>query len=83
MILPLHDFFLALFSHNFAWFQISDKTLGPGISLPEESFLEAKNKLELLDKKDAERRRTAELKNNLEGYIYATKEKVRILILEV
>ncbi|KAI6681873.1 hypothetical protein NL676_035754 [Syzygium grande] len=56
--------------------KISDKTLGPGISLPEESFLEAKNKLELLDKKDAERRRTAELKNNLEGYIYATKEKI-------
>jgi hypothetical protein len=29
-----------------------------------------------LNKKDAERRRTAELKNNLEGYIYSTKEKV-------
>ncbi|XP_030516337.1 heat shock 70 kDa protein 17 [Rhodamnia argentea] len=56
--------------------KIIDKTLGPGISLPEESFLEAKNKLEALDKKDAERRRTAELKNNLEGYIYATKEKI-------
>jgi hypoxia up-regulated 1 len=29
-----------------------------------------------LDKKDRERRRTAELKNNLESYIYATKEKL-------
>ncbi|XP_010047919.2 heat shock 70 kDa protein 17 [Eucalyptus grandis] len=56
--------------------KLINKTLGPGISLPEESFMEAKNKLELLDKKDAERRRTAELKNNLEGYIYATKEKI-------
>ncbi|KAI3417031.1 uncharacterized protein J3R85_014881, partial [Psidium guajava] len=56
--------------------KIIDKTLGPGISLPEESYLAAKNKLGALDKKDAERRRTAELKNNLEGYIYATKEKI-------
>lgn len=41
-----------------------------------EAAVEAKRKLEALDKKDAERRRTAELKNNLEGYIYSTKEKV-------
>lgn len=46
------------------------------MSLSKESFVEAKRRLEALDKKDAERRRTAELKNNLEGYIYATKEKV-------
>ena len=39
-------------------------------------FSNAKRKLEALDKKDAERR-TAELKNNLEEYIYATKEKVQ------
>ena len=45
--------------------------------LSKESTAEAKRKLEALDKKDAERRRTAELKNNLEGYIYTTKEKVR------
>lgn len=45
--------------------------------LPKESFAEAKRKLEELDKKDAERRKTAELKNNLEGYIYSTKDKVR------
>lgn len=45
--------------------------------LSKELIAEAKRKLEALDKKDAERRRTAELKNNLEGYIYTTKEKVR------
>ena len=49
------------------------------MSLPKESLAEAKRKLEALDKKDAERRKTAELKNNLEGYIYNTKEKVGIL----
>lgn len=47
------------------------------MSLSKEFLAEAKGKLEALDKKDAERRRTAELKNDLEGYIYATKEKVR------
>lgn len=46
------------------------------MSLSKEFLAEAKGKLEALDKKDAERRRTAELKNNLEGYIYTTKEKV-------
>lgn len=50
--------------------------MGPGMSLSKESLAEATNKLEALDNKDVERRRTAELKNNLEGYIYATKEKV-------
>lgn len=44
--------------------------------IPRESFAEAKLKLEALARKDAERRRTEELKNNLEGYIYATREKV-------
>lgn len=48
--------------------------------LSKESFAEAKLKLEALDKKDAERRKTAELKNNLEGYIYSTKDKVRSLL---
>lgn len=47
------------------------------MSLTEEYYAEAKHKLEDLDKKDAERRKTAELKNNLEAYIYSTKEKVR------
>lgn len=50
--------------------------MGPGRSLSKESLAEARYKLEELDKKDAERRRTAELKNNLEGYVYANKEKV-------
>ncbi|XVF24547.1 hypothetical protein REPUB_Repub13aG0137700 [Reevesia pubescens] len=56
--------------------KIVEKTLGPGMSLSKESFSDAKRKLEALDKRDAERRRTAELKNNLEEYIYATKEKL-------
>jgi hypoxia up-regulated 1 len=60
------------------YLQIVEKTMGPGMSLSKEYLSEAKRKLEALDKKDAERRRTAELKNNLEGYIYATKEKVEI-----
>ncbi|KAK8509518.1 hypothetical protein V6N12_001523 [Hibiscus sabdariffa] len=56
--------------------KIVEKTMGPGIPLSKESLLNAKSKLEALDKKDAERRRTAEFKNNLEEYIYATKEKL-------
>ncbi|EEF41831.1 heat shock 70 kDa protein 17 [Ricinus communis] len=56
--------------------KILDKTAGPGMPLSGESQGEAKLKLEALDKKDAERRRTAELKNNLEGYIYSTKDKL-------
>ncbi|XP_065877455.1 heat shock 70 kDa protein 17 [Euphorbia lathyris] len=56
--------------------KIVEKTKGPGMPLPGDSAVETKRKLEALDKKDAERRRTAELKNNLEGYIYSTKEKL-------
>ncbi|GLT95674.1 hypothetical protein SLE2022_133420 [Rubroshorea leprosula] len=56
--------------------KIVEKTIGPGMSLSKESLAEAKGKLEALDKKDAERRKTAELKNNLEAYIYSTKEKL-------
>ncbi|KAG8647426.1 hypothetical protein MANES_09G073400v8 [Manihot esculenta] len=56
--------------------KIVEKTAGPGMPLSEESLAESSRKLEALDKKDAERRRTAELKNNLEGYIYSTKEKL-------
>ncbi|XP_004305891.1 PREDICTED: heat shock 70 kDa protein 17-like [Fragaria vesca subsp. vesca] len=56
--------------------KIVEKTVGPAMALSKESLAQAKLKLEELDKKDAERRRTAELKNNLEGYIYATKEKL-------
>ncbi|MBA0868071.1 hypothetical protein Goshw_008433 [Gossypium schwendimanii] len=56
--------------------KIVEKTTGPGMPLSKESLAEAKRRLEALDKKDAERRRTAELKNNLEEYIYTTKEKL-------
>uniref|UniRef100_A0A5B6YR11 Heat shock 70 kDa protein 17 n=1 Tax=Davidia involucrata TaxID=16924 RepID=A0A5B6YR11_DAVIN len=56
--------------------KIVEKTVGPGMSLSKESLVEAKQKLKVLDKKDAERRRTAELKNDLEGYVYATREKL-------
>ena len=55
--------------------------MGPAMSLSKASFAEAKSKLEALEKKDAERRKTAELKNNLEAYIYNTKDKVGILEL--
>ncbi|GFS31485.1 heat shock protein 70 (Hsp 70) family protein [Actinidia rufa] len=53
--------------------KIVEKVLGPG-KLSKEALLEAKGKLEALDKKDTERKRTAELKNSLEGCIYDTKE---------
>ncbi|WOG98366.1 hypothetical protein DCAR_0417707 [Daucus carota subsp. sativus] len=56
--------------------KITEKTMGPGMPISKESFTEAKLKLEALARKDAERRRTEELKNNLEGYIYATMEKL-------
>ncbi|PON77626.1 Heat shock protein 70 family [Trema orientale] len=56
--------------------KVVEKTVGPAMSLPKESLAEAKSKLEALEKKDAERRKTAELKNNLEGYIYSTKDKL-------
>ncbi|KAI4305507.1 hypothetical protein L6164_028869 [Bauhinia variegata] len=59
--------------------KIVEKTEGSRMSLSKEFLAEAKVKLEELDKKDAERRRTAELKNNLEGYIYSTKEKIETL----
>ncbi|KAJ8747809.1 hypothetical protein K2173_006989 [Erythroxylum novogranatense] len=56
--------------------KVVEKTVGPGAPLSKESLDEAKRKLDALNKRDAERRRTAELKNNLEGYIYSTKEKL-------
>lgn len=59
--------------------KIDSKLMGPGMPLSKEFIAEAKDKLEALDHKDAERRRTAELKNNLEGYIYTTKEKIETL----
>ncbi|KAK9052591.1 hypothetical protein SSX86_029220 [Deinandra increscens subsp. villosa] len=59
--------------------KISEKSVGSVVPLSEDSLYEGKLKLEALDAKDAERRRTAELKNDLEGYIYATKEKLDYL----
>ncbi|XP_061356723.1 heat shock 70 kDa protein 17 [Gastrolobium bilobum] len=59
--------------------KIVEKITGPGMSLSKDILDEAKRKLQALDKKDAERKRTAELKNNLEGYIYTTKEKIETL----
>ncbi|XP_057796784.1 heat shock 70 kDa protein 17-like [Salvia miltiorrhiza] len=56
--------------------KVIEKTTGTGMPLSKESYAESKRKLEVLDKKDSERRRTAELKNNLEGYIYSTKDKL-------
>lgn len=56
--------------------KIMEINIGTGMSLSKESLSEAKVRLEALDKKDAERRRTAELKNNLEEYIYSTREKL-------
>lgn len=59
-----------------------EKSSGPGSVLSKDSFSEAKIRLDALDKKDAERRRTAELKNSLEEYIYSTREKVcRVVFL--
>ncbi|XP_042436659.1 heat shock 70 kDa protein 17-like [Zingiber officinale] len=56
--------------------KVVEKTIGPGLILPKDLFLEAKMRLEALDKKDAEKRRTAELKNSLEEYIYSIREKI-------
>lgn len=59
--------------------KISEKRVGSGVPLSEDSLAEGIDRLDALDAKDAERRRTAELKNDLEGYIYATREKLDYL----
>ncbi|KAM3243201.1 hypothetical protein ACQJBY_055270 [Aegilops geniculata] len=56
--------------------KVTEKTAGPASTLSKELYSEAKSRLDVLNKKDAERRRTAELKNNLESYIYSMKEKL-------
>ncbi|WOL02890.1 heat shock 70 kDa protein 17-like [Canna indica] len=56
--------------------KVLEKTAGPGSVLSKDSFSEAKMRLDALDKRDAERRKTAELKNSLEEYIYSTREKI-------
>lgn len=50
--------------------------MGSGVPLSDEALAEGIKRLNALDAKDAERRRTAETKNDLEAYIYATREKV-------
>ncbi|KAJ0559747.1 putative Heat shock protein 70 family [Helianthus annuus] len=59
--------------------KISEKSVGSVAPLSEDSLYDGKLRLDALDSKDADRRRTAELKNDLEGYIYATKEKLDYL----
>ncbi|BAT83407.1 hypothetical protein LR48_Vigan03g027400 [Vigna angularis] len=59
--------------------KITEKITGLGMSLSQDFLTEAKRKLQVLDQKDTDRKRTAELKNNLEGYIYSTKEKIETL----
>ncbi|KAI3502063.1 hypothetical protein L1887_30094 [Cichorium endivia] len=59
--------------------KISEKTMGSGVPLSDEALAEGIKRLTALDAKDAERRRTAELKNDLEAYIYATREKLDYL----
>ncbi|KAI3728617.1 hypothetical protein L6452_17256 [Arctium lappa] len=59
--------------------KISEKRVGSRVPLSEDSLAEGIDRLDALDAKDAERRRTAELKNDLEGYIYATREKLDYL----
>ncbi|KAK1619226.1 hypothetical protein QYE76_024743 [Lolium multiflorum] len=56
--------------------KVIETTSGAGSILSKELYAEAKSRLEVLNKKDAERRKTAELKNNLESYIYSMKEKL-------
>ncbi|KAG5018012.1 hypothetical protein JHK87_013867 [Glycine soja] len=46
---------------------IVEKITGPGMPLSQDFLAEAKRKLLALDEKDADRKRTTELKNNLEG----------------
>ncbi|KAL9227659.1 hypothetical protein vseg_003322 [Gypsophila vaccaria] len=55
--------------------KVNETTGGSDLSLSEESLSDAKRRLVELNKKDADRR-TVELKNNLEGYIYLTREKI-------
>ncbi|KAI3698317.1 hypothetical protein L2E82_41775 [Cichorium intybus] len=59
--------------------KIFEKSVGSGVPLSDEALAEGIKRLTALDAKDAERRRTAELKNDLESYIYATREKLDYL----
>lgn len=58
---------------NVDFVQINDVTEG---RLTESSLATSALQLEKLNLQDAEKRETAEAKNSLESYIYATKDKV-------
>lgn len=59
--------------------QIKDLTKGINQPLSNKALLDAVVRLDELELKDAEKRKTAEAKNSLEAYIYATKDKVGLL----
>lgn len=56
--------------------QITDLTSGPARPLSSKDISEAIKRLEKLNVADAKKRATEAAKNNLEAYIYATKDKV-------
>lgn len=56
--------------------QITDLTSGPARPLTSKDISEAIKRLEKLNIADAKKRATEAAKNNLEAYIYATKDKV-------
>ncbi|BFI40486.1 hypoxia up-regulated 1 [Marchantia polymorpha subsp. ruderalis] len=59
--------------------KIKDLSKGPNMRLSEKDIKEAVARMEKLHLKDAEKRKTAEAKNSLEAYIYATKDKLESL----
>ncbi|KAL3679219.1 hypothetical protein R1sor_022175 [Riccia sorocarpa] len=56
--------------------QIKDLSQGLNQRLSEKDIKEALVRMEKLHQKDAEKKKTAEAKNSLEAYIYATKDKL-------
>ncbi|KAL2613653.1 hypothetical protein R1flu_025345 [Riccia fluitans] len=56
--------------------KIKDLSKGPNQHLSEKDIKEALARMEKLHQKDEEKRKTAEAKNSLEAYIYATKDKL-------
>ena len=57
--------------------QVKDVSVGVVRPLTKDARVEASVRLENINRRDEEKRRTAEAKNNLESYIYMAKEKVR------
>eukprot|EP00246_Nothoceros_aenigmaticus_P009891 TRINITY_DN2591_c0_g2_i2.p1 TRINITY_DN2591_c0_g2~~TRINITY_DN2591_c0_g2_i2.p1 ORF type:complete len:624 (+),score=158.76 TRINITY_DN2591_c0_g2_i2:87-1874(+) len=56
--------------------KVKDVTSGPGRAVSDEAVTKAVQRISELNMKDAEKRKTAEAKNSLEAYIYATKDKL-------